>query len=390
MQIKKTCCFLITLLLFSGLVYSVDASTTTASFRGGGVTIDLTFPEEAHSNIAITHNATITANTDLSSINIGVLVYAPVNSNLQLIKNQPLSWGTLYENQSLPTTQIPILLPKQAKGTLYCIITVQTDQTTDTLSYKFYTTRVSELTFSEMQTLYNEILANYNSLHADYEALLGEYDGLWANYTSLLANYTALLSAHDSLINEYNEILANYNSLQGDYEALLGEYDGLWANYTSLLANYTALLSAHDSLINEYNSQVSTYEALLANYNELSNDYDTLNANYNARTSDLGDLQTNYNELNTTRYDLQASYNTLQTVYTALNQTYTELKNNLESLQRDFNTSEGIVGADRVVMFIFIVTLAALIVFIVYIKRNKQEPYLVIRKETVNVNDEGS
>jgi hypothetical protein len=41
-------------------------------------------------------------------------------------------------------------------------------------------------------------------------------------------------------------------------------------------------------------------------------------------------------------------------------------------------------------MFIFIVTLAALIVFIVYIKRKKQEPYLVIRKETVNVNDENS
>ena len=341
MQIKKTCYFLISLLLFSGLLYSVDASSTTASFCGGGVTIDLTFPEEAHSNIAITHNATITANTDLSSINIGVLVYAPVNSNLQLIKNQPLSWGTLYENQSLPTTQIPILLPKQAKGTLYCIITVQTDQTTDTLSYKFYTTRVSELTFSEIQTLYNEILANYNSLHADYEALLGEYDGLWANYTSLLANYTVLLSAHDHLINEYN-------------------------------------------------SQVSTYEALLANYNELSNDYDTLNANYNARTSDLGDLQRNYNDLNTTRYDLLANYNTLWTVYTALNDTYTELKNDLKSLQKDFNTSEGTVGADRVVMFIFIVTLAALIVFIVYIKRKKQEPYLVIRKETVNVNDENS
>ena len=341
MQIKKTCYFLISLLLFSGLLYSVDASTTTASFCGGGVTIDLTFPEEAHSNIVITHNATITANTDLSSINIGVLVYAPVNSNLQLIKNQPLSWGTLYENQSLPTTQIPILLPKQAKGTLYCIITVQTDQTTDTLSYKFYTTRVSELTFSEIQTLYNEILANYNSLHADYEALLGEYDGLWANYTSLLANYTVLLSAHDHLINEYN-------------------------------------------------SQVSTYEALLANYNELSNDYDTLNANYNARTSDLGDLQRNYNDLNTTRYDLLANYNTLWTVYTALNDTYTELKNDLKSLQKDFNTSEGTVGADRVVMFIFIVTLAALIVFIVYIKRKKQEPYLVIRKETVNVNDENS
>jgi len=358
MQIKKTGCFLITLLLFSGLVYGVDASTATASFRGGGVTIYLTFPEEAHSNIAITHNATITANTDLSSINIGVLVYAPVNSTLQLIKNQPLSWGILYENQSLPTSQIPILLPEQAKGTLYCIITVQTDQTTDTLSYKFYTTRVSELTFSEMQTLYNEILANYNSLQGDYETLQGEYDGLLANYTSFEANYTALLSEH-----------------KANYTALLSEHK----------ANYTALLSEHEHLINEYNSQVSTYEALLAKYSELSNDYDTLNANYNAKTSDLGDLQTNYNELNTTRYDLQASYNTLQAVYTALNQTYTELKNDLKSLQERFSTSEATVSADNVVMFIFIVVLAALIVFILYIKRKKQEPYVVIRKETVNI-----
>jgi hypothetical protein len=42
-------------------------------------------------------------------------------------------------------------------------------------------------------------------------------------------------------------------------------------------------------------------------------------------------------------------------------------------------------------MFIFTVAVAALVAFIVYIKRKKQEPYVVIRKETVSVNpDEGS
>jgi type IV secretory pathway component VirB8 len=41
-------------------------------------------------------------------------------------------------------------------------------------------------------------------------------------------------------------------------------------------------------------------------------------------------------------------------------------------------------------MFIFIIAVAALIAFIVYIKRKKQEPYVVIRKETVNVNPDES
>jgi CHASE3 domain sensor protein len=337
MRAKKIVYFFSVLLLFSGLMCSVDAlSDTTVSFRGGGVRIDLTYPEEAHPNTTITHNVTITATTDLTSINIGIFIYAPVNSTLQLIKSQPFSWGTLHENESLPTSEIPILLPEQANGTLYCNMTAQTDQTADALSYKFYTTRVSELTFSEMQSL-------------------------------------------------YYEMLANYTSLQTDYETLLNEYDGLLANYSSLLANYTALLSEHNQLIADYNSKVATYESLLAQYNKLSDDYDTLNANYRSKINELGALQSDYDDLNSTRYSLQASYDTLQAVYDALNQTYTDLLSDLNDLQGRFSDSESAVNTDRIVMFIFVVTVACLVAFIIYIKRKEQEPYVVIRKETVAV-----
>jgi hypothetical protein len=342
MRAKKIVCFFIVLLLFSTLTCSAGAlPDTSVSFRGGGVTIDLTYPEEAHPNGTITHNVTITATTDLTSINIGIFIYAPVNSTLQLIKNQPFSWGTLHENESLPTSEIPILLPEQANGTLYCNMTVQTDQTADALSYTFYTTRVSELTFSEMQNL-------------------------------------------------YNEMLANYTSLQADYDALLNEYDDLLANYSSLFANYTALLSQHNQLLTQYNSQVATYQSLLAQYNKLSDDYDTLNANYRSKITELGTLQSDYDELNATRYSLQTDNEALQAVYTALNQTYTELQNEFASLQEISARSENALNSDRIVMFIFIIAVAALIAFIVYIKRKKQEPYVVIRKETVNVNPDES
>jgi hypothetical protein len=348
MQAKKVVCFLVALLLSLGLNSSVNALTdTNVSFTGGGIKIDLTYPEEAHPEESIVHNVTITANVNLTLQNFTMIVYAPVNSSWQEATSLIIGSRDMTKNQNR-IEEIRFTLPKHTSGTLNCLIHIQSNQTSDTLTYKFFTTRVSELTFSEMQTLYNDMLANYTILKADYETKLSEYNGLLTNFSSLLANYTALLSEHNQLTKDYN-------------------------------------------------SQVSTYEALLAKNNKLSNDYDTLSASYNAKTSELGNLQTNYNELNTTRYGLQTSLDTLQAVYDALNQTYTnlqhdfnDLQKNLNDLQKDFKTSEGIVGADRVVMLIFIVTLAALIVFIVYIKRKKQEPYLVIRKETVNVNDENS
>ena len=91
-----------------------------------------------------------------------------------------------------------------------------------------------------------------------------------------------------------------------------------------------------------------------------------------------------------TSYSLQANYTSLQSEYDALNQTYTDLQTELTTLQERITRSENALNSDRIVMFIFIITVAALIAFIVYMKRKKEEPYVVIRKETVSVKKEGS
>jgi predicted nuclease with TOPRIM domain len=337
MRAKKTVYFFSILLLFSGLMCSVNAlSDTTVSFRGGGVTINLTYPKEAYPNITITHNVTITSTTAATLRNFTVVIKAPVNSGWQEIFNAQDTFS-----KPLPTSyNLTLSLPQEANGTLRCAIYVNTSSIDD-LSTTFYTTLVSDPTFSEIQSM---------------------YAALWEDY----------------------------NSLQADYETLLNEYDSLLANYSSLLANYTALLSQYNDLSEDYNSQVATYESLLAQYNKLSDDYDDLNSNYRSKISDLGDLQAEYDELNSTSYSLQANYTSLQSEYDALNQTYTDLQTELTTLQERITRSENALNSDRIVMFIFIITVAALIAFIVYMKRKKEEPYVVIRKETVSMKKEGS
>ncbi len=337
MRVKKVVCFFTVLLLLSGLMRSVNASSdATVSFRGGGVTIGLTYPKEAYPNTNITHYVTITSSTTVTLKNFTVVIKALVNSSWQEILNGMNVYGIPPE---LPQQyNLTVSLPQEANGILQCFIFVNTSSIDD-LSTTIYTTLVSDPTFSQIQSMYY---------------------ALWEDYTSLQADY-------QSKLNEYNELLVNYSSL---------------------FANYTALLSEHNQLTNNYNSQVSTYQSLLTQYNKLSDDYDSLNANYRSKINDYSALQSDYNEVNATRYDLQASYNTLNTVYDALNDTYFKLQDDLNSLQKRFNTSEETVSTDRVVMFIFIVTLAALIAFIVYIRRKKQEPYVVIRKETVSMKEE--
>jgi predicted nuclease with TOPRIM domain len=352
MRAKKIVCFFTVLLLFWGLMFSVRASSTnTIKFDSSGVTIVLTYPEEAHPDSAIYHNVTITANMDLDSVSVSLYIYAPVGSTLQHIKNQTLSWSSLPENESLPTSEIKFT-PQQANGTLYCNMTVQTEiaSTMYYASYSFYTTRVSELTFSEMQTLYYEMLANYTSLQERYETLFNDYNELYANYTSLVDNYTTLL-------NDYNQLVTDHGTLQEDY-------DNLSANYKSLNTTYLALLSEH---------------------NQLTTDYDTLDDNFRVRTTELGNLQTIYNALNDTYYSLQTDFNKLQIDSSTLNQTYNNLQTAFADLQERLTDSESAVNVDNIVMFIFIVAVAVLIAFIVYIKRKQENPYLVIRKETVSM-----
>ncbi len=339
MPAKKIVCFFIVLLLFSTLTCSVGASSdTTVSFRGAGITINLTYPDEARPAESIWHNATIIANTALTLRNLTVVIKAPVNSSWQEVftgKDERNIF--MQQNDSFPWSMGPILLPQGVNGKLACFIYVNTSQSTDYATYTFYTTHASEPTLSEMQNLYNEMLANYTILQANYSTLLNEYNGLLANYSSLFAIYTALLS----------------------------ERNALWA---------------------QYNAQVATYESLLNSYNKLSDDYDALNANYRSKLSELGALQSDYESLNSTRYSLQADNEALQADYDELKQTNTELQNELANLQERITRSENDLNSNRIVMFIFTVAVAALVAFIVYIKRKKQEPYVVIRKETVSVN----
>lgn len=366
MQAKKTVAFFSLLLVLSTLTVTVRASfTPTIQFRSSDVTIVLTYPEEAHPDSVVSHNITITANTDLDAVSVTLYIYAPVNSTLQHKKNQTLSWGTLLENQSLPTNEIKFT-PLQANGTLYCNMTVQTEigSTIHHAYYSFYTTLVSDPTFSEMRVLYDEMLANYTSLQEDYEALFDDYNELLANYSSLFVNYT-------TLIDEYDQLVA-------DYGTLLDDYDNLSANYSSLNATYTTLLSEHNQLTADYNSKV-------AEYNGLDDDYKSL-------TSDLESLQTDYDDLNSTHNSLQTDYETLDTYYgnlqddyIMLNQTRNNLQEELADLRERLTDSEGVVNSDRIVMLIFLIALAVLIVFIVYIKRKQEDPYLVIRKETVSM-----
>ena len=332
MPAKRIVCFFIILLLLSGLLYKTcSSSTNTVSFDGVDVTIDLIFPEESRPNRTITHDVTITANTNLKLRNFTLFVYAPINSVLQYITNETVAFPSMQENQSLPVVNISIWLPENVNGRLYCLMYVETEISLiiEHSSCTFYTTLVSDPIFSEIQSA--------------YDALRDDYDSLNANYSALNETFYTVSKQYEALL-EQNEDLS-------------GDYDSLQANYASLLAQY----------------------------NKLSEDYDDLNANYRSKIGELGDLQTNYDELNTPRNNLQTSLNTLQAIYDGLNQTYVDLQNEFAKLQQSFNDSASELTIDRIVMFIFIVVVAGLIVFIVYLKRKQEDPYLVIRKETVSM-----
>ena len=334
MRAKKIVYFLIMVLLFSGLMCRVDAlSTSTVSFHGVRVTVDLTFPEEANPSESIWHNATITASTALFLRNLTVVIKALVNSSWQEVfigKDERNIF--MQENASFPWDMGPIPLPEETNGKLHCFIHVNTSQSVDYAAFAVYTTLVSEPTFSEMQILYYDMLANYTTLQANYTTLLNEHDSLLANYTSLFAIYTTLLNVHNQLLADYNQRETEYNT-----------------------------------------------------------EYDALNAKYTSQLSMSNDLQLDYDSLNSTHINLQTTHNTLQAVYYALNLTYTGLLSELGDLQVRFDGSESAVNADRIVMFIFTMAVAALVAFIIYLKRIKQEPYVVIRKETVGIKpDKGS
>ena len=386
MQAKKVVSLVSVLLLFSGFVYSVDASSTnTASFQGASVTVELTFPMEAHPGDNLRINATLTANKALALRDFTVIVKTQVNSSFwQEFPDRIEIHGnvSMGNGDSLPLA-LEFQLPQDTNGTLQCWIYVRTRITLENqeASFLFYITQVSEVTFSELRNLYAELSANYSNLRTDYEAILAEYTQLFTIYSSLITDY-------NELFGDYSELLANHSSLTAGYETLLDEHDLLLANYSNLLASHEALQSEYGKLSANYSSNVATHESLLRSYDTLSNDRDSLNGNYQSQLAEYNALETEYDSLNSTRYSVQASYDSLREIYAALNQTYTALETKLNDLTNKSNGLENAVNNDRFILFIFVAVVAGLVILIMYIKRKEPEPYVVIRKETVAVDTE--
>jgi len=275
-------------------------STSSFSFHGAGVIIDLTFPEEAHPAESITHNLTITADTSLTLENFTIIIRVLVNSSWQQVSTDARTGRDMAQNEKLPIT-LKFTLPQNAHGKLYCFMYVLTSKTSDPLSYTFYTTHVRTYTYSELLSEYNESLTNYSDLLSDYETLL-------ESYNTLSAEHGTLNSTYNSLLNEYNALQSSYNSLNSTYYSLQASYDSLLSSYYSLEANFNSL-----------------------------------------------------------------------------NETYTTLENEINNLRQKTEASKIDIINTRNLTYLFVGTTIALIVLIIYIKKKKPEPYVVIRKETVAV-----
>jgi hypothetical protein len=324
MKIKTIGQLLIALLFFSGILRIVSAPSTSFSLVGGGVTVNLAFPEEAHPNITITHNITITSSTIVTLRNFTVVIKALVNSNWQEIFSGTNEYGIppqLPQNYTLT-----LALPQDANDRLQCFIFVNTSSIDD-LSATVYTTLVSKPTFSEM--------------------------------------------------------LADYTALQANYTSLMNEYNGLLANYSTLLANYTALLSEHNELLAEYSAQVASYQSLDSKYRALQSEVSSLSSSLNTKSSDYNSLQTSFGSLNSTFSSLEGNYTELQGNYTVLEGFYNSLNDVRTQLEDDYSDLQSSSDVNRVVMFILVMIVAGLIALIIYIRRRESEPYVIIRKETV-------
>lgn len=344
--------FILTLSILAN-VGSVNAQTDSFSFHGLGIVVDFTFPLEAHPSDIITYEVTVTAIVDVALENVTLFVYAPIDSALQQISGPTVSLPLLRAGDSLSKIPVKITLPADTNGTLRCLLYVKTDQSSDYASVTFLTTQVRSVSYGELVAKYGELLANHGKLIAEYENLLDEYCGLLEENSALAANYSELEAEH-------SELLANHTKLIAEYKNLLDEYNGL-------LEENSALISSHEDLLNEYNALKANYTSLLNSQSTLQSEYDQLESSYEALLSEHNSLI--------------IAYDSLQENCTSLEKEVDDLKKTISELQSDDDN-------DRIIMQVLLIAVVGLVALVIYVKRKKQEPYLVIRKEDVSLNKE--
>jgi predicted nuclease with TOPRIM domain len=395
------------LLVLSAFTYCAGAAqTNNVSFHGFGVTVDMVYPDEAHPSETITHNVTISSDGITTLQNFTVVITAIVNQGLEVIYSGQDTLGHL-----LPYTyNLTIPVPLGTNGSLLCSAYVRTTgMGLDDLHFTVQTTQVRILTYSELLADYNVLAANYSALtqmydvlNANYISLLIEHNQLTANYSDLFTNYTTLLGSYNTLLGQYNNLALAYDGVTADYATLNGTYNALSTNYNSLNSSFNSLFAQNSALQADFNglnsthySLQATYNALVANRNALQTDYNSLTSaenllqtNYNSLLGTKNALQSDFNSLNSTYNGMQNTYALLRDAYNSLNSTYTALRDEVDEFTRRINNAENALNGDRVVLFIFVAAVAVLVAFVIYIRHKKAEPYMVIRKETVAIEND--
>ena len=166
------------------------------------------------------------------------------------------------------------------------------------------------------------------------------------SYSELQIAYSELLANHSKLVIEYENLLEEYDGLRSENIGLISSQEALLKDYNEIKANYSSLLGSQTALQSEYNVKKTSYDGLLADFNSLTTNYNSLQGNYTSLESIVGNLK-------------QAA-----------------------------STSEAALNTDRILMLVFIIAIVGLIALVAYVKRKKQEPYMVIREETPVVNKE--
>ncbi len=241
-MLKNKICILTIVVLLNSFLLNVTTAATSPSlnFHGVGLTVNLTYPEEAHPFEEIYHNVTITSQTSLTISNLTLTIYATVNQTQEEITNLALFSWTLLQNNTL-TNKINFTLPLETFGRLYCTLYTKTNQDTDYLFTSFYTTHVHTITFSELLVNYNQLLTNFTNNKAEYDSLKITY-----------AN---------TLIQKENSDSAYYYQWDLNKDLQL-EIDSLNTNNTIIQENYESLEKTY-TLLNQTNTQLETEIATL-------------------------------------------------------------------------------------------------------------------------------
>ncbi len=133
-----------------------------------------------------------------------------------------------------------------------------------------------------------------------------------------------------------------------------------------------------------YDEQLAEYSSLLTDYGKLLDSYDALSVQYGLLNTTHGSLQYSFQSLNSSyfaqksSYDsLKAGYDSLETEFKTLNQTYLLLKAKDESL----GNRDSELAITRVVMYALFAAAVTLVALVVYVKKMKSEPYIVVQKK---------